>query len=248
MSNLASTYEDLDRPEEAELLRVEVLEKRKSTFGEEHEDTIDAIARLGTLYLDLGKLEGAKELIQRVWITWLSAGTMAQLYKALGEFLKTELSNATIQVIEKALGPKHPYASKARAACNRNLACKHKLAAIYWGKVLAKETEKLEVEPSRDSVRILGLHHPLTLKCRYSMAVVLKRHGREAEAIQLLVETTNEAEQVIGSFNEDISIFIGTLSEWCGADKAIRMLLNAQEVGKTSLLSEDWEVISNLFE
>ncbi|KAB8228478.1 uncharacterized protein BDW43DRAFT_315848 [Aspergillus alliaceus] len=181
MSNLASTYEDLDRPEEAELLRVEVLEKRKSTFGEEHEDTIDAIARLGTLYLDLGKLEGAKELIQRAWM-------------------------------------------------------------------LAKETEKLEVEPSRDSVRILGLHHPLTLKCRYSMAVVLKRHGREAEAIQLLVETTNEAEQVIGSFNEDISIFIGTLSEWCGADKAIRMLLNAQEVGKTSLLSEDWEVISNLFE
>ncbi|GMG10971.1 unnamed protein product [Aspergillus oryzae] len=133
MANLASAYEYLGRLQEAETLRVEVLEERKSNFGEEHDSTIGAMASLGALYLDLGKMESAEVLIRRSWswrknygsghqVTWLSAGTMAQLYRAQGEFQKAEdLSIETIRTIESALGPNH-------SLC---LQSKSNLAGIY---------------------------------------------------------------------------------------------------------------------
>ncbi|KAE8132325.1 hypothetical protein BDV38DRAFT_261754 [Aspergillus pseudotamarii] len=66
------------------------------------------MASLGALYLDLGKVESAEDLIRRSWswrknygpahqVTWLSADTMARLY-----------SIETIRTIQSALGPSHP--------------------------------------------------------------------------------------------------------------------------------------------
>ncbi|EIT78348.1 TPR repeat protein [Aspergillus oryzae 100-8] len=260
MANLASAYEYLGRLQEAETLRVEVLEERKSNFGEEHDSTIGAMASLGALYLDLGKMESAEVLIRRSWswrknygsghqVTWLSAGTMAQLYRAQGEFQKAEdLSIETIRTIESALGPNHSLAGKQDSVPYDMLARKDRLATIYWNKGLVRESEILERELFKESIQKLGQRHSLTLKCKYSVAVILNRHGREAEAIQLLVETTNN-EEVLGPFHENTLTSIGTLSEWCGADKAISMLLEAQEArDKYSHVTVAWESIVNLLQ
>lgn len=65
----------------------------------------------------------------------------------------------------------------------------------------------------------------------------------------MLVEARNNTEQVLGPFNENTLTSIGTLSEWCGAHKAISMLLEAQEAGnKYSYVTENWKSILNLLQ
>ncbi|KAJ7077767.1 hypothetical protein C8R44DRAFT_581340, partial [Mycena epipterygia] len=62
MHNLAYTYYDMSKLEEAEKLEVVVLEKRKTVLGEDHPHTLTAMNNLASTYRDLGKLEEAEEL------------------------------------------------------------------------------------------------------------------------------------------------------------------------------------------
>ncbi|KAJ7077766.1 hypothetical protein C8R44DRAFT_845010 [Mycena epipterygia] len=62
MDNLASTYHALGKLEEAEKLQVVVVEKRKTVWGEDHPDTLTAMAGLAKTYYEMGKLEEAEKL------------------------------------------------------------------------------------------------------------------------------------------------------------------------------------------
>ena len=55
MANLASTWQQQGRSEEAEKLKVEVLELRKSVLGEKHPDTILAMANLSLTWWQQGR-------------------------------------------------------------------------------------------------------------------------------------------------------------------------------------------------
>ncbi|KAJ7863673.1 hypothetical protein B0H13DRAFT_1899556 [Mycena leptocephala] len=79
MHNLASTYECLNQPKEAEELRVAVLEKRKMFFkkklqddvveklrrlcGDDHPDTLSAMYRLATINYEGEQFQQAAELL-----------------------------------------------------------------------------------------------------------------------------------------------------------------------------------------
>ncbi|KAJ7815459.1 hypothetical protein B0H13DRAFT_2293374 [Mycena leptocephala] len=62
MGNLAASYWELGRSQEAAELEAMVLEKRKLLFGEEHPDTLSAMGNLATSYRALGRSKEAAEL------------------------------------------------------------------------------------------------------------------------------------------------------------------------------------------
>lgn len=64
-ANLAVSYSDLDRRQEAMEMREKVLEARKRILGEEHPDTLTSMAHLATSYSNLGQGQKAMELVEK---------------------------------------------------------------------------------------------------------------------------------------------------------------------------------------
>ncbi|RYP58915.1 hypothetical protein DL770_010331 [Monosporascus sp. CRB-9-2] len=62
MANLASTYWNQGRWEEAEKLEVRVMETRKMKLGANHPDTLTSMANLALTYRNQGRWEEAEEL------------------------------------------------------------------------------------------------------------------------------------------------------------------------------------------
>ncbi|KAE8411286.1 hypothetical protein BDV36DRAFT_288860 [Aspergillus pseudocaelatus] len=251
--------EKAGRCNRAEQLDLLILEEKKQCFGREHPKTLEKAEAL-----DMHIVETRKKLLgPRHNLTLVNMANLASAETLRMEVLEERKSifgkehGSTIDAMASlgalyllhgsAPTPWLEEAGKQESVPYDMLARKHRLATIYWNKGLVRESENLEGGLFKESIQKLGQHHPLTLKCKYSVAVILKRRGREAEAIQLLVETTNDEEQVLRPFNENAVASIGTLSEWCGADKAIGMLLEAQEArNKYSHVTEGWESILNL--
>lgn len=62
MANLASTYRNQGRWNEAERLEVEVVELRRKMLGAEHPDTLTSSNDLALIYLEQGRFVEAEEL------------------------------------------------------------------------------------------------------------------------------------------------------------------------------------------
>ena len=66
MGNLASSYSNLGRRQDAVELREKVLEAWKRTLGEEHPDTLLSMGNLASSYSNLGRRQDAVELEEKV--------------------------------------------------------------------------------------------------------------------------------------------------------------------------------------
>ncbi|KAJ7828322.1 hypothetical protein B0H13DRAFT_1917173 [Mycena leptocephala] len=62
MANLAATYRELGRYQEAESLESIVLEKRKQLLSADHPDTLLAMGNLAATYCELGRSQEAEPL------------------------------------------------------------------------------------------------------------------------------------------------------------------------------------------
>ena len=62
MENLASTYSDQGKFNEAEQLEVQVLEMRKMLLGAKHPNTLLSMGNLAITYCNQGKFDEAKQL------------------------------------------------------------------------------------------------------------------------------------------------------------------------------------------
>jgi putative hemolysin len=62
MANLASTYHNQGRWNEAEKLEVQVMETRKTVLGAEHPDTLTSMANLASTYQHQGRWNEAEKL------------------------------------------------------------------------------------------------------------------------------------------------------------------------------------------
>ncbi|KAJ7027736.1 hypothetical protein C8F04DRAFT_1121605 [Mycena alexandri] len=62
MGNLAGTYTNLSRFEDAEKLQTEVMEKFRTILGDEHPHAVLSIKSLASTYCALGKVAEAEEL------------------------------------------------------------------------------------------------------------------------------------------------------------------------------------------
>ncbi|MCJ1231588.1 hypothetical protein MMC12_008266 [Toensbergia leucococca] len=73
MNNLASSYSDLGRRQEAVELEEKVLKVRKRILGEEHPDTLTSMNNLASSYSDLGRRQEAVKLQEKVVENYLSS-------------------------------------------------------------------------------------------------------------------------------------------------------------------------------
>ena len=62
MANLASTYRQQGRWNEAEQLQVQVMDMRKKLLGAEHPDTLTSMANLASTYWQQGRWNEAEQL------------------------------------------------------------------------------------------------------------------------------------------------------------------------------------------
>ena len=69
MANLASTYRNKGRWDEAEELDVQVMETRKRVLGPEHPSTLTSMANLASTYRNKGRWDEAEELDVQVMET-----------------------------------------------------------------------------------------------------------------------------------------------------------------------------------
>ena len=60
MGNLAVTYSNLGKWNEAEQLDVQVLDMRKKLLGTDHPDTFTSMGNLANVYRNLGELNEAE--------------------------------------------------------------------------------------------------------------------------------------------------------------------------------------------
>jgi hypothetical protein len=64
MANLASTYSNQGRWDEAEQLQVQVMESRKTKLGADHPDTLRSMANLAFTWKSSGHISRALDLLR----------------------------------------------------------------------------------------------------------------------------------------------------------------------------------------
>ncbi|KAH7371574.1 hypothetical protein BKA66DRAFT_469547 [Pyrenochaeta sp. MPI-SDFR-AT-0127] len=181
--------------DEAEVLRVQVMEAFKEKLGVDHPDTLTRIANLASLYRDLERWEEAEELeVQVLEIskkklgvdhqdTLTSMANLALVLKEQGKCDEAEsLYRQTLAQRAQALGPEHPETLGSMA----NLA----LVLDSQGKYQEAESLYLQTLARRD--KLLGPQHPDTLTSMTNLASSYKKQGRldEAEDLDALVKET----------------------------------------------------------
>ncbi|KAJ7111258.1 P-loop containing nucleoside triphosphate hydrolase protein, partial [Mycena epipterygia] len=178
------------KPEKAEELQVEVLNKRRNVLGEDHLDTLEAI--LATILIKQGKLKEAEELSLVVLEKRrnVSGDNHPDTHTAMSELAFTcnllgkskEAESMEVLVLEKRrdiLGDNHPDTFQAMG----------NLTSTYQNLGKLNEAEELGVAVVEKARNLLGDHHPHTLIVMGNLAVTynMQRKFQEAEQLQVVV-------------------------------------------------------------
>ncbi|CAG9951683.1 unnamed protein product [Clonostachys rosea f. rosea IK726] len=118
MANLASTYTNQGRWEEAEKLGLQVMETSKMKLGVDHPSTLTSMADLASTYWNQGRWEEAEKLeLQVMETTWsrpsstlTSINNLAHTWNSMDK--KTEamdLMQTCVRLTEMKLGVDHPH-------------------------------------------------------------------------------------------------------------------------------------------
>ena len=121
MGNLACTYCDQGRWDDAQRLEERVLELREKLLGQEHPDTVTAMANLAWTYSDQGRWDDAQRLEERVLElrekllgqehpdTVTAMANLARTYSDQGRWDDAQrLEERVLELREKLLGQEHP--------------------------------------------------------------------------------------------------------------------------------------------
>ncbi|KEP46281.1 kinesin light chain, partial [Rhizoctonia solani 123E] len=201
MNNLALTYSDLGRHDEAEQLQVKVLDTRKRVLGEEHPSTLMSMHNLASTYSHLGRPNEAEQLQVKVLDTrkqvlgeehpdtLTSTNNLASTYSDLGRHNEAEqLQVKVLDTHKQVLGEEHPHTLTSM----NNLAYTHSHLGRY------NEAEQLQVKVLDTRKRVLGEEHPSTLMSMNNLASTYSDLGRHNEAEQLQVKVLDTRKRVLG--------------------------------------------------
>ncbi|KIJ97496.1 hypothetical protein K443DRAFT_105574 [Laccaria amethystina LaAM-08-1] len=186
---------------EAEILQIKVLDARSEIFGEDHLDTIRAMASLASTNQDLGKYIEAEKLEMQVLDarnrslgvehqdTINAMANLAQTYACLGKY--TEAEKLEIQVLDarnRILGVEHPDTVEAMG----------NLAVTYFRLGKYTEAESLEIKVLNARNRILGVEDPDTIIAMANLAVTYQQLGKYTEAEKLEIQVLNARNRILG--------------------------------------------------
>ncbi|KAF1968774.1 kinesin light chain [Bimuria novae-zelandiae CBS 107.79] len=211
MSNLASTYRNQGRWNEAEELNVQT---RKRVLGDEHPHTLSSMNNLASTYMDQGRWNEAEELGVQVMQTRKrvlgdehpdtlgSMNNLAWTYRNQGRWKEAEeLFVQVMQTTKRVLGDEHPHTLSSMA----------NLASTYINQGRWNEAEELVMQTRK---RVLGDEHPGTLFSMHNLAFTLQSQARHAEAFALMKRCSQLREQVLGEQHPDTQSSLDTLSDW----------------------------------
>jgi tetratricopeptide (TPR) repeat protein len=177
------------------------VEMWRGSLGNEHEDTLAAMANLAISYKAIGSFQKALELEEKVLgerrtklgvehrNTLRTAGNLAESYNRLGRYEEAvELGKHMLEVKRRVLGPED--ADTVMAMFN---------LAVSYSK-LRQNQEALELEEQVLEIRrrILGPEDPHTLQTMRNLAVSYRIAGRKQEALELNGQALEMQEKVFG--------------------------------------------------
>ena len=158
--------------EELDLL---ILQENKEKQGEDHPDTITAMANLASTYWNQGRWNEAESL-QNIVLqsrqkilgtdhpdTITAMADLASTYSDQGRWNEAEsLQNTVLQSSQKILGTDHPDTIRAMA----------NLATTYSDQGRWNEAESLQNTVLHSSQKILGTNHPDTITAMGNLAII----------------------------------------------------------------------------
>ncbi|KAL3480031.1 hypothetical protein BJX99DRAFT_254916 [Aspergillus californicus] len=245
MVNLGSLYMDIGRADEAAPMIEHALSWRRRRFGLEHKWTLNSAGALADCYVVQGKLEEAEGLaLQILKATETALGlqhpdtqrskvALANIYRNQGR-----LDEAEARLLEVVMGEQHGEPGYDQ------LVWKSRLARVYLENNKEEEADSLNNEMLKGCIRALGPDHSVTLRCLSCIAVSQKRQMKDLEAIQLMAQVTNKAENALGAYHDDTLDYLGILTDWCGDQPAFDMLYEIEERENASTTNwDDWTII-----
>ncbi|UUU44881.1 FxSxx-COOH system tetratricopeptide repeat protein [Streptomyces sp. NBC_00162] len=204
--NLAVSYSQAGRAEEAIALEEQVFTDSRRILGPEHPDTLASRANLATSYAEAGRTTASIPLLEQVLAdrvriigpdhpsTLTTRGNLAASYREVGRIAEAiTLEKQVIMDRTRILGPDHPTTLGAQAS----------LAVSYWEVGRTNEAITIEEKVLADSKRTLGPEHPQTLTVAANLAASYSQVGRTKQAIAIEETVVAAYERVLGSEHPD---------------------------------------------
>jgi tetratricopeptide (TPR) repeat protein len=199
--NLASSYWQAGRTQDAITLQEEIVDDAERLLGPEHPSTLRSRANLGSSYSDAGRTQDAIRIEERVLddaerllgpedtMTLRARGNLAISYAQDGRTQEAiTLLEQAVADLERLLGEKHPYTLTTRG----NLANAYGRAGRTQDAIVLQEQLVADAEP------LFGPEHPSTLVARGNLASSYREAGRIQDAITLQEQLLADLERLLG--------------------------------------------------
>ncbi|KAF8722355.1 hypothetical protein AX14_009860, partial [Amanita brunnescens Koide BX004] len=201
--------------DEAEKLKVDIMNTRKAKFGPDHPSTLTSMANLACTYRDQGRWDEA-EMLEVIVMNARKAklqpdhpdtltimANLASTYMNQGRWDEAEKLEVDVMNESKAkFGPDHPDTLTSMA----NLACAYRNQGRW------DEAEKLEVDVMNESKARLGPNHPDTLTSMANLASTYWNQGRWDEAEKLALDAMDVRKAKLGPDHPDTLTIMDNLA------------------------------------
>ena len=204
--NLASTYCDAGRLDQAIVLFEQNLNDYTRILGPDHPDTFFSLNSLASAYCDVGRLDKGitlheRNLDDRTRIlgpnhpdTLITLNNLACAYQAAGRLNEAiRLYEQNLNDRTRILGPNHP----------DTLTSRNNLAGAYQAAGRLDEAIPLYEQNLNDSTRVLGPNHPHTLPPQSNLANAYRDTGRLDEAVELHQQNLKDRIRILGPNHPD---------------------------------------------
>ncbi|WP_328978415.1 tetratricopeptide repeat protein [Streptomyces canus] len=216
-NNLAASYGQAGRIDEAIGLLERVVVDHERVLGEDQPDTLTSRGNLAASYRQAGRIDEAIGLLKRVIAecervlgedhphTLTARGHLAVSYRQAGRIDEAiGLLKRVIADDERVLGADHPDTLTSRGH----------LAVFYRQAGRIDEAVGLLERVVADQERVLGADHPHALTARNNLAVFYRQAGRIDEAVGLLERVVADHERLLGHQHPDTAAVRTLLVTW----------------------------------
>jgi tetratricopeptide (TPR) repeat protein len=206
MHNLAISYLDAGRPQEALKMEKKVVQLRREKLGADHPDTLNAMHKLAVAYREIGLLEAALPIQEEVLPlrrkklgadhpdTLITMSDLAVSYSDAGFFDKAlAIQEEVLGLRREKLGAEHLYTISAM----------HNVACSYGRSGRLEKALGMEVEVLRLRQELLGADHPDTLDAMHSLGVLYQKSGRLVEALVTVEQLLLKRNEKLGAEHND---------------------------------------------
>ena len=238
---------------DAEKMSLKAMNTRAKLFGQEHDETLNAMAMVGLAYSLGGRQKEAEELRLKLMetrkrvsgeenpSTLTSMVNLASTYWSQGRWKEAEdLEVQVIEVEKRVLGAEHM----------STLISIDNLASTYSDQGRLKEAEELKMHVMEIRKRVLGAEHPNTLTSMSNLASTYWAQGRWTEAEDLEVLAMEARKRVLGAEHPDTLISMNNLASTYSHQgrlkEAEELKVNVIEVKKRVLGAEHPSTLTSM--